>query len=391
MKKKKACLISKFIYQNDTRLQQQVAILIENNYKVDVLCYLDGEKSKTLKNGSRIYGVAEPGKKDTFGRYILNTIRFSIPAFFKLQFLNLKGKYDVIIVHTLPELLVFIPLFQKILGSKIILDIRDTSVELFASKWDNGNKKYLKNIITLLANLSCKFADKLIVASPGFREKLLERKIPEDKITLIFNSADTNIFKFDKDRTFKKITENLKIIYHGSIADRFGLDIAIKAIAKVKDKIPGTSFDVYGFYDDEYKNYLEQLIDELSVNNVVHLHGRLNLEMIYDKIKDADIGIVPYKDEFFMQLAFSTKLFEYVVSGIPVITSRLKPAEFVFDNDSIFFVQPNNSEQLAEKIIEICFNPEIRKTQVKKGFSNYQKISSQIMKERYLNIIENIK
>jgi len=390
MKTKNACIISKFIYENDTRLQQQVSILEGNDFHIDVICQLDEKKNINLRNNVNIYGVSTPAEKDTIIKYIFNTVKFSIPAFLKLQKLSLAKKYDIIIVHTLPEFLVFTTVIQKLLGAKIILDVRDTSVELFDSKWNNKKRRIFRKFVVLLANFSCCYADKIIVASPGFKEKLLERKVKEDKITIIFNSADTEIFKFDDQRKFEKIDAGLKIIYHGSIAERFGIDIAIKAIKYIIDVIPNTRLNIYGFYDTEYKLVLEKLISKLGLENNVILNGRESLESIYSKIKEADLGIVPYKDDFFMQLAFSTKLFEYVVSGIPVVTSRLKPAESIFSDESLFFVKPRNPKELADKIIFICYNPEIRKLQVQNAYKDYAKISSNVMNKHFFNIVNKI-
>ncbi len=388
MKIKNVCIISKFLYENDTRLQQQVAILAEEGFSVDVICQLEEKKSINVNAKVNIYGVSIPGDKDTITEYIFNMLKFGLPAFFKLQKLSFTRKYDLIIVHTLPELLVFTTIIQKLFGSKIILDIRDTSVELFDSKWSNGNRNLLRKVVTIFANLSCKYADKLLVASPGFKDKLLDRNVPAKKIIIVFNSADSKIFKFDKNRNFEKIDSNLKLIYHGSIAERFGLDVALEAVYYVNKKIPDTKLNIYGFYDKLFRTKLEKMVEKFDLNNNVFFNQRESLESIYHRIKDAHIGIVPYKNDFFMQLAFSTKLFEYVSSGIPVVTSRLKPAESVFTEDSIFFVKSRDSQELADKIVEICNNPEVRQAQVNKGFEKYSKISDSIMKERFINVVK---
>lgn len=390
MKNKNACIISKFIYENDTRLQQQVNILDTAEYNVDIICQLVEKININLSNNVSIYGVSTPAEKDTIVKYILNTLRFSLPAFLKLQKLSLLKKYDIIIVHTLPEFLVFLTVFQKLFGTKIILDVRDTSVELFDTKWNNKKRKLFRKLVVAFANLSCSYANKIIVASPGFKDKLLERKVNPDKVTIIFNSADTKIFKLDNERKFEKVEENLKIIYHGSIAERFGLDIAVEAMKYVVEVIPKSILNIYGFYDNDFKKSLETMIKELNLEENVILNGRESLEHLYNKIKEADLGIVPYKDDFFMQLAFSTKLFEYVVSGIPVVTTRLKPAESVFSEDSIFFVKPRDPKDLADKIIFACHNPELRKRQVQNAYKDYSKISSDIMNERFLSIVNEL-
>ncbi|MBK8944261.1 MAG: glycosyltransferase family 4 protein [Ignavibacteriae bacterium] len=390
MTNKRACIISKFLYENDTRLQQQVSILSQNNFSVEVICQLEEKRNISIKKNVRVYGVSTPGAKDTILEYIGNTIRFALPAFYYLQKLNFSKKFDIIIVHTLPELLVFITIFQKIFGTKVILDIRDTSVELFDSKWSHENRKLLRKLVVFFANLSCSIADKILVASPGFKEKLLERNIPKEKITVVFNSADTNIFRFDSQRIYQKIEKDLKIIYHGSIAERFGIDIAVESMKYITEKIPNAILNIYGFYDKAFKVRIKELIGKLKLENNVFLNDRESLENIYLKIKESDIGIVPYINDFFMQLAFSTKLFEYVASGIPVVTSRLKPAESVFNDESLFFVAARDSRELADMVIYISQHPDLREKQVKNAYEDYAKISSEIMNKRFLDVLNGI-
>ncbi|MCB0745544.1 MAG: glycosyltransferase family 4 protein, partial [Ignavibacteriae bacterium] len=329
-----------------------------------------------------------PTRKDTMLLYIWSTLRFSIVAFFKLLSLSFKGSYDVIVVHTLPEFLVFVTLIQKLGGTKILLDVRDTSVELFDSKWKN--RALLRSIVKFIAKLSSQFADKIVTASPGFEEKLIERKVPKEKITVLYNSADTKIFQFDDNRKFEKITSSAKMIYHGTIAERFGIDIAINAIALIQKTIPNSEINIFGFYDDDYKVSLEELIKELGLQGKVHLNGRQSLDQLYQHIKNSDIGIVPYRSDIFMELALSTKMFEYVASGIPVVASKLRPAELVFNPQSIQYAKPSSAEEFAEGITKLCLDPELRKAHVKNAIDAHSKISSEAMAMKYMDIINQL-
>ena len=384
---KNICIISKFLYENDTRLQQQAKSLISNGKNVDVLCLYNKDQQKVKKEGAlTVYGVATPMRKDTLFLYLWSTLRFSAYVFIKL--LLSKKKYSVIVVHTLPEFLVFITVIQKLFGSKILLDIRDTSVELFDSKWQN--RSLLRQIVKFIEKFSNYYADKIITASPGFEEKLIERNVPKEKITVLYNSADTNIFKFDSNRKFEKITSGAKIIYHGTIAERFGIDIAIEALSLVNEKIPNCEMMIYGFYDEEYKVELLKLIDKLNLTNFIHLNGRESLPNLYKHILNADFGIVPYRSDIFMELALSTKMFEYVASGIPVVASRLRPAELVFDNNCVIYAKPSKPEEFAAGIIKLCLDPQLRRQNVKNAFDAHALIAGEVMSKRYIDIVNSL-
>ncbi|NWF90937.1 MAG: glycosyltransferase family 4 protein [Ignavibacteriaceae bacterium] len=390
MKDKRICIISKFLYENDTRLQQQAKTLASSGANVDVLCLTTSYKKTRNENGINIHGVAHPIPKETIVKYLLSTLQFGLACLIKLLRLSFVQKFDIIVVHTLPEFLVFVTFFEKLKGTKVLLDIRDTSVELFATKWGTNKRKFIMKLVKGSANLACHYSDKIITASPGFYNKLIEREIPREKIDVVFNSADTAIFKFDESRKFKKITSGAKLIYHGTISERFGVDIAISALKIVQSKIPDSQLTIYGFYDEDYKKFLQNQISKLELENYVYLNGKESLENIYKQILISDIGLVPYRSDDFMQLAFSTKMFEYVNSGIPVVASRLRPAESVFDDTCILYATPNDPQSFANNIIRFCLEPELRQSCANNAFKAHQKVSSDEMSKLYLNIIKNL-
>lgn len=390
MKDKRVCIISKFIYDNDTRLQQQANALISKGAMVDVLCLTNDHLDERIDNGIKIYGVTKPIPKETILKYAWSTLKFALVSFLKLQKLAFRKKYDLIVVHTLPESLLFIAWLQKIRGTKLLLDIRDTSVELFDSKWGKDKRKILKKFVKVSANLACRSADKIITASPGFKEKLINRSTPENKITIVFNSADTTIFKFDEKRAFNKITSGAKLIYHGTISERFGVDVVVQTLSLLQKKIPGSELRIFGFYDEDYKEKLKKMISKLNLEKFVFLNGRESLSNIYEFIKMSDIGLVPYRSDEFMQLALSTKMFEYAASGIPVVASRLRPAEFVFDDNCVLYASPNVPQEFADNIERLCLNPDLRKSLVKNAFVAHEKVSSEAMSKLYLEVVYNL-
>lgn len=390
MKMIRACIVGKYIYPDDTRTRQQAEALEQAGFVVDILCLRGKGQEKVERFGLvTAYRVLEEKPRDSFVKYLRVTLCFLTAAFLKLQRLSLKKTYDIIVVHTLPEFLIFVGTVQKILGKPLILDVRDLSVELFKSKWGRwGVSIILMPLAKVAEKLSCRFANHLIVASPGFKRRLVERGASPEKTTLLFNTADSQIFKYQSDRKFYRITKGARLIYHGTVAERFGLTNAIEVVARLQALVPESTLEIYGLYSDSsYRAECEKKIRQLGLTNRIFLHERRSLEEIFEIIRDADIGVVPYLNDDFMNLALSTKIFEYTASGLPVVASRLQSLTSIFDNTCILFADPGNPQDFAEKIAELCLDPELRKARVKCALEEVGKISGDVMAERYRKLV----
>lgn len=386
--KKRVLIIAKYLYPNDTRLVQQINTLKKNNISTDLICLRDkNQAKKENKENLKIYRILGKNlKKYNFLMYIFKTFQFLIITFFKLFFLSFIRNYKIIIIHSLPEFMVFVTFLQKIFKVKIILDERDVSYELFSSRWNNKNK-IIKKIIIFIEKLVMNYCDHVITASQGFKNSIVSRGINENKITVIMNTADSNIFKFDKNRKFIKIIKDLNMIYHGTVSMRFGILTAIEAMSIINNQIPGSKFFIYGLYDLQYLEDIKQKIKLLKLENNVFLNNVKSLAEIYDIIKNMDIGVVPYNNDNFMNLALSTKTFEYVSTGLPVVASRLKSTRELFSDDSIKYFEPGNSKDLAEKIIDFSYNYNDRKMYVDRAYIQYNNFSSDVNYTKFSNII----
>jgi len=381
------CLISKTYYMYDTRLRQQAKALQAAGGVIDVICIGPPEEHFEKTKNIALHSVISNAAKGSFLKYLSSTFAFAVLAFLKLISLSKTRKYSIVIVHTLPEFLIFIGFVHKLRGGRLWLDLRDSSVELFDTRWGKSPLALLRPVVVLFAKISCRFADHIITASPGFREKIVRRGVPEHKTTVIFNSADVDIFRYQPDRRFEKIESNAKLLYHGSVQKRFGIDIAVQALGLLQKKVPGSTLTIYGSFQKQFLTYLKKLIADTGLGDHVFLYNSIPLEAVYEKILDADIGIVPYRSDNFMNLAMSTKTFEYAASGLPVVSSRLKPSSYVFDDSCIMYAEPGNPQDFAAKLEQLCLNPDLRKAHSVNAMRANAAASGAAMWQRYGDLL----
>jgi glycosyltransferase involved in cell wall biosynthesis len=384
------CIIAKYAFPFDTRLAQQVSVLRKNRIPSAVICVgLTGQKKVDVLDNCSVYRVlvlADSNKKDGLD-YFRVTFAFMVLSFIKLVSLSIKNKVRCIVVHTLPECMIFIGLLHKIAGTKLVLDGRDLSVELIQSRFPFWATSIAHSCFCWIEKISMSLCDTVIIASNGFKRSIVERGIDPKKVVVLLNTADETIFKYDGEREFNSIQENAKIIYHGTVAERFGIHIAIDAMPIVLKNIPKSVLYVYGYYLPSYKKELEKQIQENGLSENVKLLESVSLDKISKVISIMDIGIVPYISTHFMNLALSTKAFEYISSKLPVVASRLKSINELFSEKSITYCIPGNAVDLAEKVVEICKNTELRKKNQERALQEFSTISGSVMAEKYLELI----
>ena len=133
-----------------------------------------------------------------------------------------------------------------------------------------------------------------------------------------------------------------------------------------------------------------ELVNRLGLEENVEIGGYLPMEKISEAIGSSDIGVVSYLNDPFMNLALSTKIFEYVCMGMPVVAARLDSIKSVFDEESIKYFNPGDPADLADRIEEFCRDPEARKSFTERAAAAYEVVSWPVMSERYLNTVNEL-
>ena len=111
-------------------------------------------------------------------------------------------------------------------------------------------------------------------------------------------------------------------------------------------------------------------------------------EKIPDLLNNHDIGIVPYLQTDYMNLALPTKAFEYIATGLPIVSTKLKDLYETFDDSCITYTIDSNPEHIAQAISFICSNPVVTKNRVEKAYHQLSEISGKVMKERYISLCD---
>jgi glycosyltransferase involved in cell wall biosynthesis len=389
-------------YPFDPRVRRLAEAACDAGDVVDVICIRQpGEKRFEIYNGVRIYRL--PMGRG-FGRSLPMTILawvwFMFMAGVTITWLHLKHRYDVVHVHNMPDFLVFATLLVRLFGAKIILDVQDVSPELMAAKAHGGKRKLVVRLATWQERLSTRYAHHVVTVGWPFEELLLQRGVPKHKLTNILNSADPKMFPASRcqmapadtaaaraagDSAARTGEQPLILMYHGTLAERNGIDIALRAFALARKSAPGLRFDIQG--RGESKARLQQLAADLGVADAVVFTDPCPSDQIVDFVVHGDVGIIPYRCDGFAELVLPTKAYEFAWMERAMIASDTRAIRSMFRPESLILCEPDNPESFAAAILELYQHPEKRRALVANAARDYLPYRWEAMAERYQDLL----
>lgn len=379
-------------YPLDPRVRREAEALVEAGMSVDVICKRNKGQLRNEKiNNVNIYRIKVERKRRGKLRYLLEYINFIFIAFIKLSSLFLFKRYHVIHIHNMPDILIISALIPKLAGEKLVLDIHDPMPELYMTKYLKSKAHPIVKLLKYLEMFSIKLANIVLTPNTSFRNLFISRGTLPHKIHIVMNSPQESIFLKKRNKNFSNNSQKRNkfvVIYNGFITERNGLDIAIEAINIARKEIPDLYLDVYG--DGDFLREIQEKVKELNLKKIVKLHGTVSLEKVADAISFSDLGIIPNRLNVFTDLNFPTRIFEFLIMKKPVIVPKTQGILDYFDNDSLFFFEPGNMNDLSRAVIEVYSNPARTQRIVERGVTIYHKHRWELQKKHLVSLYRSI-
>jgi glycosyltransferase involved in cell wall biosynthesis len=284
----------------------------------------------------------------------------------------------------MPNALVFAAIAPKFLGARLALDVHDLMTANYMAKFGAGENSLPVKLLKLEQRLAAMFSDRVFCADHNQQDYLVEYcKIPRQKITALMNLPNVELFK--PVITDKK-TGVFRIVYHGTIAHRLGIDLMLKAMARVAGRIPAELW-IYGSGD--YLPAALALASQLNLEEKVHFSRTFfPVEQISEIVSGMDLGIIGNRRNLACdRYMLPVKLLEYVYLGVPVVAPRLDVITRYFDDTMVRYYEPENVEQMAAAIVELFHHSKERERMARSASVFYQKHNPKTQAEHYLELI----
>jgi glycosyltransferase involved in cell wall biosynthesis len=369
----KICLLVHQYAYRHARVQLFAETLADAGAQVDLLCLRDPDQpdAGTLR-GVRIFTIPVSRRIRDRGGHLLEYLVAFVLFTLQLMKLHARNRYQVIQIHNMPDFLAFAALIPKLFGAKLILDICDPMPEFYLSRSAGranpemhgatrlsreGARFRQIRLIEAQEKRSAAFVHALTCANTNFKECLVGRGVPAGKITVINYVPDGTLF--DR-RRYRSHTGgqlgSFTVLYPGTIAPRYGLEVAVRALPELKARIPGLRLMIMG-PESEHGRELRSLAERLGVSQLLDIRPLVPLNGVAAQFAQADVGIYTALPDPHMSIAVPLKVLEYAAMGLPIVASRLKVLEDLFPESAIMFFEPGNVDQFTAHLFELYANP----------------------------------
>lgn len=272
-----------------------------------------------------------------------------------LKYLWLAARYIrterpdvVVLLHTMTAPLVYLlnGIPHALYWNEHALRVKGHGETSFLRKWYREWKYQ-----TLFINAARK-ADLVMPIGEAHHEDLLHHGCAAERLRLIYMGVDDNFLGVALNGRQMDGMQSLELVYTGSVEKARGRDVMLEGVAKVVRAGVPARLTMVGASREEIDN-CNDYARRLGIQDEVRVLGRVRGDQIPGHLASADAGICIWEDRPWWRFNPPTKLFEYMVAGLPVLASNIRThTQYVknWDNGIIF---EYDSDSLAAAIGEL--------------------------------------
>jgi glycosyltransferase involved in cell wall biosynthesis len=370
--RRRVCMLAYTSYETDGRVRMEAEALVRLGYDVCFLVLKVGRHPRRYSLGGvniiELNVLKYRGKNKA--RYLLSYLRFLVLACLQCTVLFVRSGVRVIHVHNMPDVLVFAAIIPRLLGCKVVLDIHDTIPETYAAKFA-GHSGILVRVLGVEESLSCAVAHKVIAVNHVQREVIIARGVPAKKVSTVITMPVFVGRQLDKGAD--EMQQRFRLVNHGTVSKRLGIDLLIRASALMAREIPGFELYIIGGGDD-----LEEMVKlsgTLGLSERIHFRKPVAWNMLPQELCKMDAGIVANRANICTHLMLPSKLIDYVSLDIPVVVPKLKAIEYYFTKDMVSYFESENMQSMASAVIGLYASSERRRQKAANARSFLEKYS----------------
>ncbi len=349
---KRALIVVHSFFLRDSRAYRHAKALVDRGWEIDVVCAKDvGEAPRETRGPIRIRRMPGLRRGGSASRKVLEYASFGLSSLVTVTAWWIRRRHRLVYVLGIPNFIVFSAVVPRLFGARVLLDMRDPFPEFYLSKYGAHERGGAPRWLLAEERLSARFASRVLAVHPPLAQ-LYTRSIPLDRITVVWNAPDPSLFGGDPGRD----PDDRTLLYTGTVTHPYGIDIAILAVARLKDEIPRLRLRIVGH--GELMKTLHDLAHREGVDDLVSFEPFVPFESVASVIRGSWLGVQPNRELPIMRLSLSTKVLEWCHLGLPAVVGRTEPLEEMFPDDELLFHDRGDLDGMCERIREAHADPQ---------------------------------
>jgi len=305
-----------------------------------------------------------------------------------------RGKRPDVLIVSSPNFFSVISTYiiSRIRRVPYVFEVRDLWPGIFVELGVLKNR-YLIRLLEMIELFLYRRAACVVPVTKGFAEDMIRRDIPANKIEVITNGVDLDMYKpgqrEDNLRSQIGLSEDQFIIlYIGAHGISHGLPKVLDAAESLQEEK-----DVHFLFVGEgaVKSKLIELTEKKQLQNVTFMPGQPR-EKVSDFYHLADVCLVPLSDVPGLSTFIPSKMFEIMGCGKPIIAPLWgESADILTKSGASLVIPPENPEELVSAIKELKINPEECRRMGKCGRAFVEKhYDRKMLARKYLALLDRV-
>jgi len=277
---------------------------------------------------------------------------------------------DVVIASS-PQLLVGLSgwWLARCKRARFIFEVRDLWPESLAAVGVGSADSLVYRSLGRIARFLYRNSDHIVVVTPAFKEYLVQHwQIPPTKLSVIENGVEADVFS---PRTESQLLTELDadgkfvVSYIGTMGIAHGLEMLVEAAAQLQVSAPNILFVLVG--EGAEKEQLVSLTRSSGLTNLRFVDQQ-SREKIPAYICASDACVVLLKKNEIFKTVIPSKMLEFMSCARPVILGVEGQARKILEEAGAgICVEPGNPAELAEAILRLAGDEQLRETLGRNG------------------------
>lgn len=271
----------------------------------------------------------------------------------------IQKRHDIVFATSTPLSIGFPGLLVSLVrGTPLVFEVRDL--------WPRApmelgiiTNNFLLGFLRSFEKLVYKLSTHVVALSPGMRDGIIQAGSPLEKITVIPNAADLDLFNgLPPKNSLRKelgIEDHFTLVYAGTVGVSNNLGYLVDVAAKLKPQVAkDLRFLVIGEGND-----LQRVMDYAKSKGITNIKfiDAMGRKKVARYLAASDFGLTLFKDVPVLATNSPNKFFDYLAAGLPcAINTDGWTTRLLKDKHAGIFLPPKDPAAGARAIEEIYFN-----------------------------------